>query len=643
MKLRFLYLSNYRTLSGCQLNFGGGLRFSYANGVLQAENYGKLPDDFYRLDSTADGCVSEVSMIVGENGTGKTSIASALDEIFSNPYTNQFMYICVFEISAYQGQSELRYMQNINKDGIEIDPKIQKLFCGDSLPCRPRLLYYSPHYSWQLSVFRSRESGEPDCASVDVSTTKYTNAAIAEPQDAYKRISDSIAGVKVRDGIGRVETLLRNEINREINFCAYFGEEVLKNSEHDFAMPCPDSVVLTINGDFVAATLNALAANFKTNARSFMRTWYEDSVRSFTYAQATDFILQLISVLQGNNVTHYATQREFRGSYQYNDQWVEYGLQVLRLIVGDGHNSNVRAAWNDLTFEEQDSIRTKAIDLLETMFIEFHDQIARHKIIVKLLRRLNERMYADNSNLSWCTAGEEPEILGEEISLTLKISDKWDRELIYQLLGVFYTSDNGHYALDVEFKGLSAGEMAYLSLFARLYEGLKDIDNPDVVIFLDEAETTLHPTWQRKLLYNMIWFVEKFLKRKSVHLVFASHSTMLLSDVPKQNVVLLAPKYGEPERRSAVTRNFEVLDNTFGANVFDLMRLPFGLDDGVMGLWAKKKLEGLINTIEKKHRLSGDELTVAKLFGNRFIQGYLSKWYETDSDRFAGSSIPPAS
>ena len=61
------------------------------------------------------------------------------------------------------------------------------------------------------------------------------------------------------------------------------------------------------------------------------------------------------------------------------------------------------------------------------------------------------------------------------------------------------------------------------------------------------------------------------------------------------------------------------------------MRLPFGLDDGVMGLWAKKKLDGLIDTIEQQHQLSGDDLAVARLFGNRFIQGYLSKWYETDS------------
>ena len=361
-----------------------------------------------------------------------------------------------------------------------------------------------------------------------------------------------------------------------------------------------------------------------------MRAWYEDSVRAFTYAKTSDFILRLISILQGNAVTNYATQREFRGTYSYNDRWVEYGLQVLTLIVGK-EQRNVRATWEDLTFEEKDLIRNKAIDLLVTMFKDFHDQFARHVEIAKLLRRLNERMYDESSHIECCIAGEEPEILGEAISLTLKMADKQDRKLIYGLLGVFYTSDNGRFALDVEFSNMSSGEMAYLSLFAKLYEGLKDIDNRDVVIFLDEAETTLHPVWQRKLLYNMIWFVEKFLKGKLVHLVFASHSTMLLSDVPKQNVILLQPKDRGGKRQGEIAQYWNALDNTFGANVFDLMRLPFGLDDGVMGLWAKKKLDGLIDTIEQQHQLSGDDLAVARLFGNRFIQGYLSKWYETDS------------
>lgn len=635
MKLRFLYLNNFRTLLKCQLNFGGGLRFRYANGMLQAENSPGLPNKFYQLDPNASGHVSEVSMIVGENGSGKTSIAVALDEILSNPSTDQFEYICVFEIIGVQGHSELGCMQNL-KDGLKVDPEIGKQFSKCPLGSYPQLVYSSPFYSNLMSVFRLREEGEPNSTSIDVSTTRYINEAIIGEAEVYKKISGSAARILPPDGTVRVTVLRREEIKREIDFCAHFGEKVLNDSRHEFAMPCPDSVRLTINGDYIAATLNTLAVNLNKNVGSPMRKWYQDSVRSFAYAQASDFVLQLISILQGNNVTFYATQREFGNSYSYNDRWVEYGLQVLRLIIGNGQN-NVRETWDNLTFDEKDLIRNKAINLFETMFMEFQSQIERHKIIAKLLRDLNTRMYDESSKLERCTAGEEPEILGEEISLTLKISSKRDRKLIYGLLGVFYASDNGQYALDVEFENLSAGEMAYLSLFARLYEGIKDIENPNVVIFLDEAETTLHPAWQRKLLYNMIWFVEKFLKGKSVHLIFASHSTMLLSDVPKQNVILLDPKYKEQERRSSVTRNFEAMDNTFGANVFDLMRLPFGLDDGVMGVWAKTKLDALLDTIEKKRQLSGDELHVAKLFGNRFIQGYLSKWYEDNTDRFSGT------
>ncbi len=629
MKLRFLYIKYYRTLSNCQLNFCGGMCFRYVNGVLQCESSAGLPANFYHLDQNASGRVSEVTMIVGENGTGKTSIAVALDEIFSNPSTDQFEYICVFESSGDQAHSKLRYMHNL-KDVLKIDPVIENRFGKRQHNPYPRLIYSSPYYSYRISVFRQREQGETGSTSIDVSSTRYINDAIVGEAEVYKNVSGSVARTLTPDGAKRVLVLRREEIKREIDFCAYFGKKVLEGSRHEFDMPCPDEVVISIDSDYIDATLNALAGNLNKNGRSPMRAWYEDSVRAFTYAKTSDFILRLISILQGNAVTNYATQREFRGTYSYNDRWVEYGLQVLTLIVGK-EQRNVRATWEDLTFEEKDLIRNKAIDLLVTMFKDFHDQFARHVEIAKLLRRLNERMYDESSHLECCIAGEEPEILGEAISLTLKMADKQDRKLIYGLLGVFYTSDNGRFALDVEFSNMSSGEMAYLSLFAKLYEGLKDIDNRDVVIFLDEAETTLHPVWQRKLLYNMIWFVEKFLKGKLVHLVFASHSTMLLSDVPKQNVILLQPKDRGGKRQGEIAQYWNALDNTFGANVFDLMRLPFGLDDGVMGLWAKKKLDGLIDTIEQQHQLSGDDLAVARLFGNRFIQGYLSKWYETDS------------
>lgn len=619
MKLRFLYLNGYRMFNDCQLNFSDGERFRYEDGVLRSTPSDKLPDGFYSLATDAVGHVSGVSMIVGENGTGKTSIATALDEILSDPSTGNFEYILVFEYSSGNDKPELRCMHNL-KCGVQIATDVEIRLCADEILELPILAYCSPHYSFQPSVFRERMDDETAGKTIDLSATRYINEAICGEGDAYKRATY---------GVQRLAALGREETIRAIEFCAAYGETIIDRSTYNVAFPCPDTITISINSDYVVATQHALAVNVIKNSGSPMREWLEQSVGSFEYARVPDLLLQMISILQGEYVTHYATHREFRGVYGYNDRWVEYGLRVTAL-VSHGGQGDIRAIWDALPFEAADNVRSEAIELLEKMFMDFPEFAARHREIVKLLRRLNRRMYDADSSLERTTAGEEPNMLGEVMSATFKIADDDDRELLYGVLGAFYRSENGKYALDVGFGNLSSGEMSYLALFSRLYAGLKGIDEKNIIIFLDEAETTLHPAWQRKLLYNMIWFVERFLSGKFVHLVFASHSTMLLSDVTKQNVVFLLPKEGGVDRRHIMESCFYELENTFGANVFDLMRLPFGLDDGVMGLWARKKLEALVGEIEKKKRLTGTNIAVARLFGNRFIQGYLSKWYEED-------------
>lgn len=624
MELLFLYIKKYRALKDFQLNFGGNMRYCYHDGILDADRVVSLPSNFYQLASDSAGQVANVSAIIGENGTGKTTIAAALDEIFSNPRTNELEYICVYS-SVYDGIQSKYCMYNIT-EGLSIGSSAQNGLLVTETQERPQLVYFSPFYSFRNSAFRTRFDEEPESTSIDVSTTKYVNEAIAGATELYKKTKSQNGQLDE----ARISLLQLSEVSRMVDFVSKVGEMGLDPRVEGFVLPFPNYVAISINGDYIAATLHALSVNCGKNSQSGMSDWFVASVHSFEYACVPDIILQLISILHGRFVSFYATQREIRGAFPYNDMWVDYGIRVTDSIRKAGKGGSTREVWRDLSFQARQSIVKFAIDSLVKMFETFSEQIEWHKNVARLLNKLNATIIDGNLKVEICTAGDEQDVLGEVITFALNASSKDECNLIRNLLGVFYAYADGRYALDIKFGDFSSGEMAYLSIFSRLYEAVKQSDNDNLLIFLDEAETTLHPAWQCQLVYNMIWFVEKFLSSKVVHLVFASHSAMLLSDIPKQNVILLQPKEGGRERVDRYLAQQDCICGTFGANVFDLMRIPFGLDSGVMGKWAKTKLKSLLADIANGKKLAGDDVVVAKLFGNKLIEGYLSKWYEAD-------------
>ena len=143
-------------------------------------------------------------------------------------------------------------------------------------------------------------------------------------------------------------------------------------------------------------------------------------------------------------------------------------------------------------------------------------------------------------------------------------------------------------------------------------------------MYFDEAETTMHPDWQRQLVRFTIWFFETFVPWVHPHIIFATHSPMLLSDVPIGNVVLLAMR----EDGKSFVANSLKRENTFAANVFDLYRESFFLKDGFSGTFAQEKLDSLLRKIkrivveEKAERITLDEWALADLVGDPNVRKY---------------------
>ncbi len=104
---------------------------------------------------------------------------------------------------------------------------------------------------------------------------------------------------------------------------------------------------------------------------------------------------------------------------------------------------------------------------------------------------------------------------------------------------------------------------------------------------IDEGEVTLHPEWQKSYIKYLIEFLERNFTQ-NIHLILTTHSPFILSDMPKDNIVFL-------EKGKQVYPEID----TFGANIHTLLSHGFFMREGLMGEFAKQRLEQILNYLTK--------------------------------------------
>ena len=135
----------------------------------------------------------------------------------------------------------------------------------------------------------------------------------------------------------------------------------------------------------------------------------------------------------------------------------------------------------------------------------------------------------------------------------------------------------------------SSGEGQFLYLFAQIYHYMHE----KKILFIDEVELYYHPNWQRKYNYYLIEFLSKNFPNQRFNVYLATHSPFVLSDIPSQNIVFL-------KNNAQISKKL----NTFGANIHTLLSDAFFMEDGLMGEYAKSKINKAIELLNKQGKLN---------------------------------------
>jgi len=253
-----------------------------------------------------------------------------------------------------------------------------------------------------------------------------------------------------------------------------------------------------------------------------------------------------------------------------------------------------------------DKVTIKTLDF----FTDFMNTLEHHgihkNIINEIQRKLYELVNIRNDAGSLC--------------IPIKNNEKHIVKIIEFIENKIFKQENGLrdiilFNFDYE---LSSGSMQLLKIFSNLDTELLKLDNNfkgGILLLLDEPDIFLHPNWQKQFFQILASFLKYNYKDINFHVLITTHSPFLLSDIPKENIIFLDTyKEKDPEVKEEtqevgncrVVPHDEVFDKkqTFGQNIHTLLSDSFFMEDGLMGEFAKGKINEIIrfHNLTKKNR-----------------------------------------
>lgn len=137
--------------------------------------------------------------------------------------------------------------------------------------------------------------------------------------------------------------------------------------------------------------------------------------------------------------------------------------------------------------------------------------------------------------------------------------------------------------------GMSSGESSMFNLFARLHEALQRWEKDKIILIFDELDSSFHPQWQQKIIDSLTRFLRVNYPQKEFQVILTTHSPVLLSDIPRGNVIFM-------RKKSNVETDHA---QTFAANIASLYYDSFFMEKGSIGEVARRSIVNLMEAISE--------------------------------------------
>lgn len=597
IKIHYIWFKDYYTFHNQGINFSNKYVFSYDPKIGE---YGELS-----LKKGNDGYIEnffgkniDLTAIVGQNGTGKTTLLRFFLKLSSGDVIDTDCVIVCEKDSKFWGA---RYFIKNNKaqcaplNIIGINNLIYKPSPHEQqrFPFRSDIRFVYLTEMFNMSQYSSEIAGTDDLSF----------ASVLYEQTEY----------------GDQEKHLGNPILRYIHRLNDWQLEFISNGRkyvEKFNVNYPKSVTISLSYDKMAFSNLYIRLNCKDEeklsegqkgvlieeARNYLNTFLniDKSVnRTLKDEYAIAILMNVISSLHfvisytkdEGKVLMDLIDQIYQNKYTYN-AW-DTVFTLLKLIEQNNKNTTkYRIDSRHDTIDFSDSISINAEKYM--MFMEYFD--------------------------SFLSDYSEYQINSKNYSISIP-TDKMN--IIQDFINAYKISVRIVDFLNFSW-GLSSGENLLLNQFGKIMHILNNNSNgkyylpvdennidqkaTNAVILLDEAEVAFHPEWQRIYLASFLKFIEDNISKQGTHvqIILATHSPIILSDIPKQNTVFL--------NKDKTTKHSYVVDSkeTFASNIFSLYQNAFFLDESGIGAFAENKLCELVRKIHNLYRKEQNDNSTKK-------------------------------
>lgn len=633
MRLLFLYDEDKRRC----MNFVQGFSFSVQDNRLLLEISHQLPEGFFSLDDKPDimrledalavchSKVLSISAIIGNNGSGKTMVARSLGDVLGCGFLHSGVCVVVERekdiiISGTKGFDDI---SDAKARLQALGYRIADWRDADAIKPPCELIYYTPFCAnyklWSASMDWRHELSPAayfDQKTIEESSIVYPNKFSRAAQEST---------------LGKYNRYLQGII---LEFIGDMYANGLDTGIHS-SFPMPKQAII---GDERMTTVDLqeelenkqAEGNVVTDVmlRDKYKNYLDASVSALKINTMPCTILLAASLLISRHVFSLDDDK-FRqsGFISFLQGIIQFAAYIQKRR--EMESESLAVTWHQfLTDSERENAYEQIAMLLK--------RLAKDRTACELVRW-------DKLSIVWQSlvkiAIEQDGDVDDDMMLC-SLKDKEQRSIFIDLMLAHSQMGLGVPFINATIANISSGELSYLSMFARLHQVMKKIGcartagatsskSKDILLFIDEAETTMHPGWQRQLVSNIIWYLEGFTCNVRAHVIFASHSPILLSDIPSGNVVYLNIPAGQEESSSSF--------NTFGANIFDLYRMPFLMIDGPVGRFASGKINATLKKIAsqliggkglKKVNIEPNEKALLGMIGDPVVKKYIASLEE---------------
>ncbi len=611
MKLLYLYIQDHNCIKDQEFNFDSKYHFhlekknSQEWELIEDKPENPLPDEFWTMSKDRKGIVESVSAVVGENGSGKTSLANFLGDYIGYRGEDK-KYLIIFK----------RETDNLpqcwaNLNGIKLKANYTIYDIKDNKHPSdkyPPFIYFSPFYTTEhifhlnnIDLLNSIDSN----GTIDISTSSFLT-----PKNADTKFMQGLAYYK------------SEEYKSALVFLSKY-RKVIKKDKNQKTLPEPKGILITIDVEYALAFLSSLKVN-NWNRHVVSVKEREEVTEDQIREELRKSLLKLYYKVKKNIflLTFWCYvisfwRRYFSPKSRKKMFIISKYISIINEIklFEDSPQQGYEHILNHINIYDKTAY---------AFFKLFNNFLTSEKIIVKENNK-NIEIECDFSKID-----EIKEVISKvevptDIPAIAQAREKRRRPSHSQSQDGLDTPNFENDSKDMLFElayryniiplrtsfirfgftpKMSSGEISFLTIFSRIYNCIVNNEriktNDDLILFFDEVETTLHPEWQRRLVSWIITFLEEFAENKKVHVIFASHSPILLSDIPDSNVVFLK-KNKETGYTEVV--NPQKRDKTFGANIHTLLAKSFFLNKTI-GEFASRYIEEICVEIEAINNIS---------------------------------------